>query len=134
MEIFNIGFGELVFILLLALILLGPQEMTKAARGLGKFLRQLTRSPTWNKLMTTTRQLSDLPNKIIREANLEESLKEINRAVGEIPTELQGELWQIDVEGRVISGEMHQPRAKPPAVQEDPPAGAAQKEDGETLP
>lgn len=88
MEIFNIGIGEIIFILLIALVLLGPEEMTKAARNLGRFLRQIIRSPMWNDVVTTSRQIRELPIKIIREANLEEGLKEARQASHEINREM----------------------------------------------
>jgi sec-independent protein translocase protein TatB len=102
MEIFNIGFGELFFIILIALIVLGPREMTKAARTLGQAMRRIIRSPMWTEIVTTSRQIRDLPNKIIREANLEESLEEVKQTAREIQTEIK----QIDQEGRSISDEI----------------------------
>ncbi len=41
MEIFNIGTGELLFILLLALLVLGPRRIPEVARALGRALREL---------------------------------------------------------------------------------------------
>jgi sec-independent protein translocase protein TatB len=41
---FNIGPGELVVILLLALILLGPKKLPEAARAIGKGMRELRRA------------------------------------------------------------------------------------------
>jgi len=41
MEIFNIGTGELLFILLLALLVLGPRRIPEVARTLGRALREL---------------------------------------------------------------------------------------------
>lgn len=120
MEIFNIGFGELFFIILIALIVLGPREMTKAMRTLGQFLRRVIRSPMWSEIVTTSRQIRDLPNKIIREANLEESLEEVRQAAGEI----QAEMKEIDQEGRSIAGEIHAgpPPGLPAAEDEEPQA------------
>src|SRR3954447_26987735 len=40
---FNIGAGEMVFILIAALLVLGPQRLPELARGLGKFLREFRR-------------------------------------------------------------------------------------------
>jgi sec-independent protein translocase protein TatB len=41
MEIFNIGTGELLFILLLALLVLGPRRIPEVARTLGRAAREL---------------------------------------------------------------------------------------------
>ncbi len=41
---FNIGPGELVVILLLALILLGPEKLPEVARTLGKGMKELRRA------------------------------------------------------------------------------------------
>ena len=39
MDIFGIGGNELIVILLLAAIVLGPERLARAARGAGKFIR-----------------------------------------------------------------------------------------------
>ena len=41
MEILGIGASELVFIILIAIIILGPKDMQKAGRTIGRFLNQL---------------------------------------------------------------------------------------------
>jgi sec-independent protein translocase protein TatB len=80
MEIFNIGPLELVFILIIALIVLGPENMVKSARGLGKWIYKLVRSPMWATLINTSRELREFPEKLVREAGIDESLKEIRDA------------------------------------------------------
>src|SRR3954452_24444664 len=40
---FNVGPGELVLILVVALLVLGPKRLPELARGLGKFLREFRR-------------------------------------------------------------------------------------------
>lgn len=40
---FNIGSGEIVFIAVAALLILGPKRLPELARGLGKFMREFRR-------------------------------------------------------------------------------------------
>ncbi len=77
MEIFSIGPLEFFFILLIALIVLGPKDMVKTGRTIGRFLNKLVRSSTWKTLQRTTRELRQLPTYLMRESNLEEALKDL---------------------------------------------------------
>lgn len=72
MELFGVGPLELLFIIVIALIVMGPQDMAKAARKLGRFLNQLYKSETWRTIMEASRNLRTLPNRLAREAALEE--------------------------------------------------------------
>jgi len=100
MDILGIGPLELIFILIIALIVLGPSDMVKAGRTIGRFLRQIITSPTWRAVTRTSSELRTLPNKLIRDAGLEEDLKEIQDATKKaIPSDLKSDLsqWQEDV-------------------------------------
>jgi len=81
MEIFGIGFGELLLIVLIILILFGPKEMVKTGRTLGQWLNRLVRSPTYQALTKTGEELKNLPRNLMREANLEDFQKEM-REIG----------------------------------------------------
>ncbi len=72
MEILGIGPSELVFIILLAILVLGPKDMQKAGRTLGRWMNQINRSELWKLVNNTTREISNMPRKWMREANLEE--------------------------------------------------------------
>jgi len=72
MEILGIGPVELAFIFLLALILLGPKDMQKAGRTVGRWLRDFVSSDSWRAFRETSREIRNLPNRLMREANLEE--------------------------------------------------------------
>jgi Sec-independent protein translocase protein TatA len=72
MELFGVGPLELLFIIVIALIVMGPQDMAKTARKLGRFLNQLYKSETWRTIMEASRNLRTLPNRLAREAALEE--------------------------------------------------------------
>lgn len=63
---------ELIFIIIIALVLIGPRDIGKVARSLGRFLNRLYKSETWHILLDTSRTLRNLPERLAREAELEE--------------------------------------------------------------
>jgi len=100
MDILGIGPLELILILVIALIVLGPNDMVKAGRTIGKFLRQIVTSPTWHAVTKTSSELRNLPTKLIRDAGLEEDLKQIEDVTkSAIPPSLNQDLtqWQSDI-------------------------------------
>jgi sec-independent protein translocase protein TatB len=100
MDILGIGPLELIFILIIALIVLGPTDMVKAGRTIGKFLRQIVTSPTWHAVTKTSSELRNLPTKLIRDAGLEEDFKDIQNATKKaIPSSINQDLskWQEDI-------------------------------------
>ncbi len=76
MDIFGIGIPELLFLAILVLILLGPEELAANSRKAGVFLRKIIQSPIWRDVQGTSREIRELPTKLIREAGLEELKKE----------------------------------------------------------
>ncbi len=88
MEIFGIGPTELILIVLLALIILGPKDMQKAGRTIGRWLRNLVTSDGWRAFLNTSREIRNLPTRLMREANLED-LQKMNQEVGKIGTDLK---------------------------------------------
>lgn len=92
MEILGIGPLELFFILLIALIILGPGDMVKAGRTLGRFLRKIITSPEWRTIQKASRELRYLPNRLMREASLEDlsnDLSDINKIGGQLSKEVK---------------------------------------------
>jgi Sec-independent protein translocase protein TatA len=79
MEFLGIGPLELFFILVIALIFLGPRDMVKTGRTMGKYLRKIVMSPTWRTVQQTSRELRTLPNRMIREAGMEEDIKDLDQ-------------------------------------------------------
>ena len=109
MEIFGIGPLEVLLILVIALIVMGPNDMVKTGRTIGKFLRNLVKSPTWQAVQQTSRDLRYLPNRLMREAGMEEEveqLKEIGKnvnamsgaAIGAVQASLQEEISKVNEE------------------------------------
>ena len=92
MEILGIGPLELFFILIIALIILGPGDMVKAGKTLGRFLRKIITSPEWRTIQKASSELRYLPNRLMREANLDDLPKEftdINKIGGQISNEVK---------------------------------------------
>ena len=83
MEVFGIGASEFIFIILIAIIILGPKDMQKAGRTIGRFLNQLVKSDSWKIFQRTSNELRNLPRNLMREANLEmmEAEKELRRVI-----------------------------------------------------
>lgn len=104
MEIFNVGPLELFFILLIMLIVLGPKDMVKTGQRLGRMIHEVVRSPTWMAMMNASRELRDLPTKIVRESGLEEEITQVR------------EQAQIQNLGLKIPGEFIDPEKSPPAL------------------
>lgn len=72
MDIFGIGTSELIFILLIAIIVLGPKDMQKAGKTVGRWLNRVMRSDGWRAFQRASREIRNLPNNLMREANLED--------------------------------------------------------------
>ncbi len=110
MEFLGIGPSELFFIVLIALILLGPRDMQKAGRTIGKWMRRIVMSDGWRMFQRTSREIQTLPNRLMREA-IEDELREV-----------QNDLRQaVTINGAPAAGSAAQ-AAQPPAAAAEPPA------------
>ena len=82
MEILGIGATELLFILIIAIIVLGPRDMQRAGRTIGRWLNALVRSDGWRALQRASQEIRRIPTHLMREANLEpDELREMDREV-----------------------------------------------------
>lgn len=79
MEFLGIGAPELIFILLIAIIVLGPKDMQKAGKTIGRWLNQLVRSDGWRALQQTSREIRKLPTTLMKESNID--LEETERTI-----------------------------------------------------
>ncbi len=86
MEILGVGPSELIFILIIALIVLGPKDMQKAGKTIGKWMRTIVTSDGWKIFQQTSRELKTLPNRLMRDANNEINQigNDLNNAVNPI--------------------------------------------------
>jgi len=114
MDILGIGPLELIFILILALIIFGPNDLVKAGKSAGRFMRKIVTSPEWRAFQQASREMRNLPNKLMREAGIDELKNEI----GEINVPLEKPKPSLAAWTTPLLGET-------PASQDEPPAAAA---------
>ncbi|HEY2979944.1 MAG TPA: hypothetical protein VGJ22_02080 [Anaerolineales bacterium] len=83
MEILGIGPSELIFIIILAIIILGPNDMQKAGRTIGAWLNQLVNSEGWRAFQRTSREIRNLPTSLMRSANvdLDDATRDIQNVI-----------------------------------------------------
>ena len=86
MEILGIGAQELIFIVIIALIVLGPKDMQKADKTIGRWLNQLVNSDTWKVFQQTSGELRNLPRNLMKEANMEmqETDRQLRRTMDQL--------------------------------------------------
>ncbi len=77
MDILGIGPLELIFILIIALIIFGPNDLVKAGKTAGNFMRKIVQSPEWRTVQKASKDLRTLPNRLMREAGVDEFKQEI---------------------------------------------------------
>ena len=72
MNIFGIGPLEIVFVLIIGILVLGPDGMISAGRKMGKFMRSIIKSIWWQNIRKGVSEIQYLPQRLMREAELEE--------------------------------------------------------------
>jgi sec-independent protein translocase protein TatB len=85
----GIGLPELVIIILLAFVVIGPERSKDLALQLGRWLSKLMRSPWWREFNQITQALREMPTTLVRMAELEEAQRDIQRSLQDIDQETQ---------------------------------------------
>ncbi|NMB53288.1 MAG: hypothetical protein GYA15_01190 [Leptolinea sp.] len=79
MEVFNIGPWELILIIVLALVVFGPERMVRYSKEAAILIRRIIRSPFWRELVSTSEEIKTIPRQLVKDADLDESLREISQ-------------------------------------------------------
>ena len=96
MRLFNFGIPELLMILALMVIFMGPERMIEGARKLGSTIYRITHSEVWSSIWQTSREIRQMPKTIVEETGLQESLDDINATNKEIQQDIDGVQKDID--------------------------------------
>lgn len=76
MNIFGVGPLEIIVVIVIGILVLGPEGMVETGKKLGKFLRSVVTSSWWQGVRRSVNEIQHLPQRLMREAELEE-LKEL---------------------------------------------------------
>jgi len=117
MELFGIGPSELIFVILIAILVMGPDQMQNAGRTVAKWMRSIMMSDALTAIRQVSRETRKQWTLFIREAN--EDLQKID------PTTSGSEPWQN-------RQKFTQPKAPPKSISTDAkPAGEASDPDAQ---
>ena len=72
MDFLNLGWAEILLILTLAFIVLGPERIKKFGGEFGGFLRKLSKDGLFREVVQTTDEIRNYPRKILNEAMLDQ--------------------------------------------------------------
>ena len=92
MRIFNVGIREVVTLLVITLVLFGPNRMRENARKFAQGIRRFVRSDTWRTFLDAYDDVNAIKNEVIRESGIHEiqdSLHGINRQLNDIDNDLR---------------------------------------------
>jgi len=99
MDFLGIGPLELIFVILIAIIIFGPNDMIKAGKTAGKYLRRMVKSPGWQTFQQASKEMRGLPTKLMREAGMDELEKDINTIRDTTKLEMDDLSKQVEVDG-----------------------------------
>jgi Sec-independent protein translocase protein TatA len=102
MNIFGIGFPELLLIFIIALIVLGPRNMVSTSQQLSRAIRKFISSNTWRSIINSTQEIRDIQDKIINDTGLPETLKTLQDSTRDmvIPTKPK---WNTKIDTPISS-------------------------------
>lgn len=91
MKLFNIGTQEITFLIILMLVFLGPGEMKRGAKSLGRIIRRITRSDTWRSILSFYNDVREYPQQLMDELEVEELQKDIQNEITQIKKNMDQE-------------------------------------------
>jgi len=128
MEFLGVGPLEFLFILLIVLLVFSPKDIANGAKNIGRTLNRLYKSENYKILQKTSQEIRNLPERLAREANLEELQAELKNEAQQTSSAIQSaaenpfQAWTAPEPDNRIAP----PRPVPPASAssgEDKPAG-----------
>jgi len=123
MDFLGIGPTELIFILIILFLVLGPQDLVKLGSTLGRTLRNIRASGAWRSINDATRQLRELPQNLARQAGVEE----VEKMGKEIGSELKQQRAKLEDLDRQFVAWTRQPEPRSQKKTQPPQSGDEEK-------
>jgi len=99
---FNIGFTELIVVLLVAFLIVGPKDLPKVARWIARqikklrgFIRELKKETGWNELVKDIEQTTAEVQDAVKAADVSSELREVQQSVQGSLDELREDVEQL---------------------------------------
>jgi Sec-independent protein translocase protein TatA len=108
MNFLNIGVPEILLLLVLALLVLGPEKLKQTLTELARKLNRLARSDQWRTVIGVYRDIRQYPAKILKEVQLEEvqkQLDELNRKTEQELRKIQNHTGHIPSDITELTGQ-----------------------------
>mgnify|MGYP001103876998 CR=1 FL=1 len=119
MQIFNVGVLEILFILILAFVVLGPRKTIKTARDVGVWVRNLAKSPIWRDIVSASNEIRELPKKLMDDVELQRMVEELDLSTQEIKEILNQAQKGTETELQKLEGEIDQELQSMPFVDDE---------------
>lgn len=137
MDFLGVGPLELIFLLIIIFLVLGPNDLAATGKKVGRFLATLRKSEFWRGVTQVTKEVRTLPTTLMREAELEDAKRELENDLREIKSlskefsdgelkevrrEIKREADKIKQEGKQIKDAAENSIA-PPVIEPSPEEG-----------
>ena len=78
---FNIGFSELLLVLLVAFLVVGPKDLPKVARWLGRTVNEIKKESGWDELEKEVRDVQHDVKDAVKQGDVSAELREAKKSV-----------------------------------------------------
>ena len=106
---FNIGFGEILIVLVVAFVIVGPDDLPKVARWLGRgvrklrlMIRDIKRETGWDEVEKEVKEVQRDVKATMREldvsADLRDAVKDVKSEISGISKDMQADAQKLDRE------------------------------------
>ena len=118
---FNIGAGEILLVLVVAFVIVGPDDLPKVARWLGRMVRKLRtlirdiKAETgWDEVEKEVREVQKDVKQTVREmdisADLKDAVKDVNQEINGISKDMKADFRALDQQTKADMKSYHEAR------------------------